>query len=151
MSFQEKRSLVNLASTILFTALYAAYMMQNFPAGNAYSPDVFRFWGTFFLILIPVMIVAKIVIHIIFSIINAVATREEEEPITDERDRFISLKASQYALYVFAFGFLLAMGSLLLDMPPSTMFIILMGAGLISEMVSEIAQFSFYRSGIQHG
>ena len=147
MSYQEKRSLVNLVSTILITALYAAYMMQRYPAGNAYSPEVFRFWGSFFLILIPVSIVARIVIYIIFHIINAVTTREEEPPITDERDRLIELKSGQMSLYVFTAGFVLAMVSLVADMPPSVMFIILICAGVVSEMLSDITQFYFYRRG----
>ncbi len=148
MSFQERRSIVNLVSTILITAFYSAYMVQRFPKGNAYSPDVFRFWGAFFLILIPVTVIAKIVIYIVFYIVNTIATREEEPSITDERDQLIELKAIRYSLYGFVFGFLLAMGSLVMEMPPSTMFIILICSGLVSEMVSEISQFYFYRSGV---
>ncbi len=147
MSFQERRSIVNLVSTILITALYSAYMVQRFPEGNAYSPDVFRFWGAFFLILIPVTIVARIGIYIVFYIANTIATKEEEPSITDERDNLIELKSTRYSLYVFGFGFLLAMGSLVIELPPSVMFIILIGSGLVSEMVSEISQFYFYRRG----
>ncbi len=148
MSFQEKRSIVNIVSTILITAVYSAYMVQRFPQGNAYSPDVFHFWGAFFLILIPVTIVARIIIYIGFYIVNTIATREEEPSITDERDQVIELKATRYSLYVFGVGFLLAMGSLVMEMPPSAMFIILICSGLVSEMVSEISQFYFYRSGV---
>lgn len=148
MSFQERRSIVNLVSTILITALYSAYMVQRFPEGNAYSPDVFRFWGAFILILIPVSIVAKIVIYIFFYIINAIATREEESPITDERDKLIELKAQTNANYVFIVGFILAMSSLVVDMPPSVMFIILILSGIVSQMVSDISTFYFYRRGV---
>ena len=148
MSFQERRAIVSLISTILISALYSAYMFQRYPEGNSYSADVFRFWGVFFLILIPVSIVAKIVIHIVFSIINTIATREAEPAITDERDHLIELKATRNALYTFAMGFLLAMSSLVMDMPPSAMFIILICTGVVSEIVSEISQFYFYRSGV---
>lgn len=148
MSFQERRSMVNLVSTILVTALYSAYMIQRFPQGNAYSPEVFRFWGAFILIFIPVTILTRIVIHILFYIVNTIATREEEPSVTDERDHLIELKATRYSLYVFSFGFVLAMVSLVMEMPPSMMFIILICSGLISEMVSEIAQFYFYRRGV---
>lgn len=148
MSFQERRSIVNLVSTILITAFYSAYMVQRFPEGNAYSPDVFRFWGAFYLILIPVTIIARIVIYIVFYIVNTIATRKEEPSITDERDQLIELKATRYSQYVFAFGFVLAMGSLVMDMPPSVMFIILICSGLVSGVVSEVSQFYFYRSGV---
>lgn len=148
MSYQERRAIVSLISSVLISALYSAYMIQRYPQGDAYSPDVFRFWGAFLLILIPVSIVAKIVIYIVFSIINAIATKEEEPPITDERDRLIELKATRNSLYVFTFGFLLGMGSLVIDLPPAAMFIIFICSGIVSEMASDISQFYFYRRGV---
>lgn len=147
MSFQERRSIVDLVSSILITAFYSAYMVQRFPAGDPYSPDVFHFWGAFFLILIPVAIVAKIVIYIIFYLLNTVATREEESSITDERDKLIEQKAQMNSMYVFVIGVLVGMVSLVLNMPPSVMFIIFLCAGLVSEMVSDISKFYFYRRG----
>jgi hypothetical protein len=147
MSYQERRSIVNLISTILISAVYCAYMIQRYPVKDSYSVDVFHFWGAFFLILIPVSIVAKIIIYIVFAIINAIATREEEVPITDERDKLIETKAHMNSNYVFIVGFVLAMGSLAIDRPPSVMFIILLLSGIVSEMVSDISQFHFYRKG----
>jgi hypothetical protein len=150
MSYQERRSIVNLISTVLISAIYSAYMFQRYPEGSPYSPDVFRFWGAFFLILIPVAIVAKIVIYIVFIIINTIATRAEEPSVnmTDERDKLIELKATRNSLYVFGAGFLLAMASLVIDMPPSTMFIILICAGIVSEIVGDLSEFYFYRRGV---
>lgn len=147
MSYQERLSLVNLISTILVTALYAAYMVQRYPDASPYSKEVFHFWGAFFLILIPVTIVTRIVIYIVFAIINAIATREEDPPLTDERDKLVELRASRNSLYVFALGFVLAMGSLVVELPPSVMFITLICAGVMSEVVSEISQFYYYRRG----
>ena len=148
MSFQERRAVVSLISTILISAFYSAYMVQRYPEGNAYSTEVFHFWGSFFLILIPVSIVARIVIHILFNIINTIATKEKEPSITDERDKLIELKATRNSLYVFTFGFLLAMGALIMDMPPTSMFIILFCSGIVSEMVGDISQLYFYRRGV---
>jgi hypothetical protein len=147
MSYQERRAIVSLISSVLITALYSVYMAQRYPVTAPYSPEVFRFWGAFILILIPVSIVAKIIIYIVFSIINTIATREDEPSITDERDKFIELKATRNSLYVFSVGFLLAMLALVIDQPPATMFIILIGGGLLSEAVSDISQFIFYRRG----
>jgi hypothetical protein len=147
MSYQERKIVVNLVSSILITALYSVYMLQRYPEASAYSVEVFHFWGSYFLILILVSIVAKILIFIVFAIVNAIATREEEPPITDERDKQIELKATQYALYVFTAGFLLAMASLVFNMPPTVMFIILIGAGVVSEIASDVSQFVFYRRG----
>jgi hypothetical protein len=147
MSYQERRSIVYLLSDILISAVYFAYMSQRYPEGDAYSPEVFRFWGSLILILIPVSAVAKIVIHIIFTIINTITTNEEEPSFMDERDKLIELKATQNSLYVFVTGFLLAMISVVIEQPPSTMFILLILGGLTSSLVSDLSQFYFYRRG----
>lgn len=147
MSYQERRAIVSLISTVVITAAYSAYMLERYPEADAYAPEVFRFWGTYFLILIPVAIIARIVITIIFSIINTVATREGEPDVIDERDKLIELRATRNSLYVFSVGIVLAMAALAADQPPALMFVILIVAGVVAEMVSEISQFYFYRRG----
>jgi uncharacterized membrane protein len=149
MSYQERRSLVYLISTIVISVAYAAYVAQRFPDADPYSAEMFRFWGAFFLILIPVNIVARIVILIVFAILDTIATGKEEPAtnVTDERDRLIDLKANQYTLWALAIGFMLAMIALVLEMPPSMMFVLLFIAGTIGEILSSISQFYYYRRG----
>lgn len=148
MSYQERRAIVNLLSSVVITAVYTGVMIQRYPQGDAYSPEVFRFWGAYFLILIGVTIVARIVIIIAFVILNTVITRVEEPDMMDERDQIIELKASRNALYVFSIGVVLAMGALVLEQPPAAMFAILILAGVVSEMISELSQFLYYRRGV---
>lgn len=147
MSYQERRALVNVLSTVLITAGYTAYMMQRYPQTDPYSIEVFRFWGGYFLILIPVTIIARIIITIVFSILNTIATREGEPEITDERDRLIELKSLRASLYVISIGLVAAIGSLAFDAPPAVMFALLVAAGIAGDVVSEILQFFFYRRG----
>lgn len=147
MSYHERRAIVSLLSSIGINAVYTAVMLQQHPQGDAYSIDVFRFWGRFFLILIAVSIVAQIVIQIAFTIFNTIATREGDPSITDERDRSIELKAARNSLYAFSIGFALAMGSLVIDLPPAAMFLILLAVGTLSEVVFDVSQFYFYRRG----
>lgn len=148
MSYQEWRAIISLITGVLTTVLYTAYMIGRYPIANPYSPEVFHFWGSYFLLLIVVSIVAKIAIAIVFAIIAAIATRQEEPPIMDERDRLVELKATRNSLYVFMAGFLLAMASLVFSLPPSVMFITLVCAGIASEMIGDISQFYFYRRGV---
>jgi uncharacterized membrane protein len=147
MSYHERRALVNAISSILITAVYSLIMFPRYPDADAYAVEVFRFWGTFILILIPVSIVARIIIYIGFSILNTIATREAEPAVSDERDRLIELKSARLSLYVFTVGFLLAMASLVIDQAPWVMFSILISAGLLSDTLGELAQFYFYRRG----
>lgn len=147
MSYQERRAIVSILSSLLITAVYSAYMAQRYPAAEAYSPEIFRFWGAFFLILIPVSIVAQIIIYILFSIVNTVATQEQEPSITDERDRLIELKATRNSLVMFTAGFLVGMVAVALGQPPAVMFTIFVFAGVLAELASELSQFYFYRRG----
>lgn len=147
MSYQEAKSLINLISTWVLTGLYAAYMLPNQPTGDPYAPELFHFWGHFFLIFVPVMIVAKLIIHIGIAVANGIATRGGGPPITDERDKLFELRATRGRFLIFTFGFLFAMISLVWDMPPSTMFLILIGSGVAAETVSDLTQFVLYRRG----
>lgn len=147
MSYQERRAIVSMISTLLITAVYFAIVLQNYPDTGDYSQEVFHYWGSTILVLIPVSIVAKIVIYIVFTIINTIATHEGEPGFEDERDKLIELKANQISMYVFAFGFILAMVSLVMDQAPSVMFSIMILGGLLADMVSDFSQFLFYRRG----
>ncbi|TFE22796.1 hypothetical protein [Cohnella luojiensis] len=148
MSYQEKKNIVSLLGTLLVFGLYCLYVFQNHPFGSPDSTDIFRFWGAFILILIPVSIVAKIIITIVFNIIYRITTKEAEPSFADELDKLIELKATKNSHYAFTLGFLLAMGSLVMDMPHSAMFIILISSGLVSEMVGVFTQLYLYRKGV---
>jgi hypothetical protein len=147
MSYQEKRAIVSLISTLVINAFYWLYMAQRYPSGDDYSPDVFRFWGSAFLILIAVSIIVKIIVYIIFTIVNVIARQETEPSITDERDRLIELKSTRNSFYAFMLLMVVALASLAISMPPSVMFVLLILAGIASEIVSEVSQFYFYRRG----
>src|SRR5690606_21156430 len=111
MSYQERRALVSVISTIVITVLYSIYMLQRYPDAVDYSPEIFHFWGSFFLILIPVTIAARIAITSHFIIFSTVTAQDGEPSVTDERDTLIEQKSIRNGLYVFSIGFLLAMAT----------------------------------------
>lgn len=147
MSYQERKAILSVISDISITVLFSAFMVQRYPQADLYSPEIFRFWGAFFIILILVSIAATIVITIVFSILNTIMTREMEPAITDERDKIIELRAARNGLYVFALGVMVGMGALVAGLPPAAMFICLVCGGLASEIVSDVSRFFFYRRG----
>jgi hypothetical protein len=147
MSYPERRAVVSFLSSLLITGAYSVYMRQHYPDAEAYSAETFQFWGQFFLLLIAVTIVAKIIIQIVFYILNTIITQEEENDKLDERDRLIEFKSDRNALYTFSIGFLLAMIAVAAGMSPEAMFVLLLGGGLASELVSQASQFYFYRRG----
>jgi hypothetical protein len=147
MSAHERQAIVSMLTTLLLAAFFVGYLLPRYPAGNPYAPEVFHFWGVAFVVLIPVSIVASIVVSIVFSIVYTMATREKPSSFADERDKLIELKALRNALFVFITGFSLAMGSLAIGMPPSVMFIVLMGSGYGAGLVGSISQLYLYHQG----
>ncbi|MFF2890071.1 hypothetical protein [Paenibacillus sp. NPDC057967] len=78
MFFQEKKTIFYFLSTFLIFGSYCLYVFRTAPFGALDQEDPFRFWGLFVVVLIPVIVAAKIILHILFSIINRIATNEDE-------------------------------------------------------------------------
>jgi len=148
MSYQEKKVVVSIISGILIFTLYTLYAINNAEEGSITSASDFSFWGSFILILLPVSIVAKIIIHIGFVIFNKIATNEDEPSFEDEFDKIIELKADRISLYVFFFGFILAMVPLVTNLPTYFTFLVLISFGFLSDLMGRIAQLYFYRKGV---
>ncbi len=146
MSYQERRSIASLISTLIIGGAYLAYVLQRYQAEP--PVDELHFWASAILIMIPVYMVLKIITIIVFIIINTIATQAQEPDITDERDKLIELKSVRSSYYTFMLGFLLAMLTAVLSMPVSTMFIVFIVSLLAAMILYDISQFFFYRRGV---
>ena len=153
MTYQENRSLTNILSTIIITGVYALIVYQRYLNGTVDTTDVFRFWAITILLFIPISIVARIIIMIIFAIINSVVQTAKGEEIddmdfTDERDKLIELKSTKISLIIFSLGFILALVTQAFNMNDHMFFIILVVSGVISEIVSDFVTIIYYRKGV---
>ena len=146
MSYQEKRAIVSLISTIVIALVYFAYIWQRYQDSG--PVDDFSFWGAVILLYVPVQVVSKIIILVVFIVINYVATQEEEPGFSDELDQLIDLKATRNFYHVFMLGFLLAMAALALNLPPLVMFLLFMGALIVAGLILDASQIYFYRKGV---
>ena len=148
MDIKEKRIFISLIGSVVILGLYAYFVYSRYIAGNSDILNDFSFLGKSFLILIPVAIVTQVVLQIIFAIYVHATSKEEIDPVEDERDKLIELKAIKISHYLFIVGFMLAMGSLALSFPPWIMFVVLISSGFIATVVNEIARLYFYRKGV---
>lgn len=148
MSYQEKKNIVSLISAIVVFGAYCWNVYLRFNEANPEGAELFRFWGAAILILVPVSMVARMIIEIIFIIINRIATKEVTPSFADELDKIIELKAMRISYFVFILGFLLAMGSLVLQMTPSSMFIIMFLSGFTADVAGIIWRLYLYRKGV---
>ena len=148
MTYQEKKSIVSLISTVLIFALYCLYMYPRYPGGGLESPEALRYWGSFVLILVLVSVVANIAISIVFSIIFRITTNEQERYFQEELDKLIDLKAMRNSFFVFMIGFVLAMAALTVELPSQTMFIVLIASGFLAEVTGSVTKLYHYRRGV---
>ncbi len=147
MSYQEKRSCVYLISTLLIMAFYYVYVFRMHPAESLNPATDFKFYGTTILLIMPAMIVVNIITHVVFNILNVIATREKIPSIEDELDKLVELRANRNAYATFMIGFMLAMATLALDMPPVVMFNALVASIFAASIMWSSSQLYFYRKG----
>ncbi len=153
MSYQESKSLTNILSVIIITGIYSLIVYQRYSVGSFDTTNVFKFWAIVILIFIPISIVSKIIIMILFSIGTAVvqtAQGEETDDLdfVDERDKLIELKATKISLIIFSLGFIAALATQAFSMNNHIFFITLIIAGVITEIASELATIIYYRKGV---
>lgn len=148
MTYQEKQSIVSLIGTIVIAVLYFAYVAQRYQEGGTGDYSAFGFWASVILLLIPVHIVLKVIIHIIFVIINKIATDEDEPSFSDEFDRLVSLKTTRNFFGVFLFGFMIALASQVVGQPPKAMFIMFALTLNLALVFGDVSQLYFYRNGV---
>lgn len=145
MTYQEKRSIISIVSSVVIFGLYALYLYNNY-LPEFQRTDDYSFWGKAILMMIPVFMVIRIVIHILFIVFMKVTT-QEDEPKADEREKLIELKSERVGHWVFMIGFLSSMVVVTLGYSLQTMFIILIGSGLLGGIVEEFMQIRYYRRG----
>ena len=154
MTYQEKKGLTNIISSILITTIYGIIMYQRYLNGAIDDSNIFKFWAIIILIFIPISIVARIIIMIIFHIIESVVQAaqgkelEDELDSVDERDKLIQMKSNSIAMYIFSLGFIIALATQLFDVSNHLFFIVMIIFGLLTDVVSESLMIRYYRRGI---
>jgi hypothetical protein len=153
MTLQERRTLVMLMTSIITTTIYGIIMYNRYNTGALNDDNIMRFWAIILLILIPVIVVSQIVTQIIYHIIEAIGIEirggdHDELGIEDERDKLIEMKAARTAQYVFVFGFFIALATQLFDYSAHAFFIVIVGFGVITQLLEETLKIIFYRKGV---
>ncbi len=142
MSYPEKNNLVSLISTLAIFSFYFFNIYQIYQAGVPNTEAMLATIGLW----VPVIILT-VIVHVVFNVINAIATNQDDVPPADERDKLIELKATRNSHYLFIVGFFTAMTFLLFSTPPFVVFNLLIFAFIASELLGYISQLYYYRRG----
>ena len=154
MSYQEKKSLTNIISSVVITTVYAVIIYQKYLDGVLDDSNIFRFWAIVILIFIPISIIARIIILIIYHILEAIVQTSKGKDIddviddvVDEREKLIQMKSNSISMYIFSLGCILALATQLFDVSNHLFFIVIITSGLIMDVVSESLMIRYYRRG----
>lgn len=148
MGQKEKQVLVSLIASLIIIVFYSLWVFNRYIESNPEIINDLKFWGRSFIVLIPVAIIAQIVIHILFAIINKIVTDEDISDKDDERDKLIELKSLRVSYWVFIIGFMSAMGAVALGMELWVMFVTLIVSGFLSDSISSVVKIWYYRKGV---
>lgn len=168
MSYQERRTLVNIISIALVAVAYCIYAFGRYQSGAVAAGDL-KFWAGAILIFIGVSIVATIIIQIVFHILMSIAIavegkiRNEQwddqeisksinaEMVEDEMGKLIELKSMPVGFGVAGIGFVAALVSLLLGYSAVVMLNILFFSFSGGSLLNGVAQLVYYRRGVTNG
>lgn len=147
MSFQEKSAVVSLLANVFGYIVYFGEVFRRFLEGDVGSGGELAFWAAAILIFIPVITIIKVIVHVIFVVINTITRGEKDPEITDEFDRLIELKGVRNFCYVFMAGFMLAMVTLAATNQPVSMFVVLLFTIMAAGTALDASMIVFYRRG----
>jgi hypothetical protein len=148
MTSQEKRPLVFLTIDILTFSIYFVLLLN---ASGEYTNTIgeLPFWSASILILIPIMIVSRIILYVLYSILNTAKTKEKEEKfLIDELGEMIKLKASRNFSTTFMLGFVAAMILLSMGALIPAMFKMFFFSIFSAFMVQNISEYYYAKKGI---
>lgn len=168
MSYQERRTIVNILSGLIITVAYCIYAFGRYQSGAVGANDL-KFWAGTMLIFIGIGIVAiiilQIVFHILMSISIAVSKKIQNQEcgdddieksihlefVEDEMHKLIELKSMQVGFVVAGIGFVTALVTLLFGYSAAVMLNILFLSFNLGSILEGVTQIYFYRRGIAHG
>ncbi len=153
MTYQEKRSVTYLVTTILAIAIYGTIVCNKFNAGDYDTSNLMKFWAFRVLWYIPIVIGVRIVTEILLNIFQAISNEirgegQEDLGIQDERDKLIELKAERVSMWIFSVGFVFALITQAMEYSVHWFFLSMIVFGIIGEVVSEGLKIKYYRKGV---
>ena len=153
MTYQERRSIVMMVTSLATTTIYGIIMYNRYTAGTLSDENIMRFWAIIFLVFIPVTVVAQIIIQIVYHIIEAIGIEikggdHEELGREDERDKLIESKAGKISQVLFLTGFFAGLTTQLFDYSAHAFFITLIISGTLGLILEEIYKIVLYRRGV---
>jgi hypothetical protein len=165
MSYQERRTVVNILSGIAIVVAYCVYAFGRYQAGLVAAGDL-KFWAGTMLMFIGVGIVAMIIIQIVFHILMSIGIAVSKkiqnedfddkqiektialEMVEDEMGKLIELKSIRIGFAVAGVGFVGALVALFFGYSPVVMLNVMYLSFSVGSIFEGLTQLYFFRKGI---
>lgn len=152
MYYGEGKTFIELVSSITTLLIYGLAVGLGLYFEYIVINDILQFWAIIILIFIPLSIVVRIIVHILYSIGNSVAHEIKggfpDNEVVDERDKMIMLKATRNSMFLFVIGFFVGLIFLALKMSPHYFFGSIVLFGALTDLISTILTMVYYRRGV---
>ena len=152
MNYGEGRSISELVSSVITVVVYGTLVALGIIYEWFIIGDILQFWAIVILIMIPLNIAVKIVVHIIYSVGNAVVHEIKdgfpEDDIVDERDKLIMLKATRNSMFLFVVGFFVGLIFLAFKLSPHFFFGSIVFFGVLTDFAQTALTIIYYRKGV---
>jgi Na+-transporting methylmalonyl-CoA/oxaloacetate decarboxylase gamma subunit len=164
MSYQEKRTLMSIITSVLLMVSYSIYAFGK--AGMEHINDL-QFWAKTILVFIGIGIVVLIILQIVFHILMAISKAirqklsenevdEEEigrsmrvETTEDEMDKIIEMKSNKFGYTIMGLGFMAGLIAIAFGASAVAMLNILFFSTWTGSLIEALMQIRYYRKGIQ--
>lgn len=152
MSFKQKSIVVTLVNFSLILVFLLIRILQ-FSQNEDFTPtNIFRLWGITIGLAIIVSIVGIIMTQIASTVIETIASGEEEPEFDffeDERDNLIDLRGTKITYTFSSIGSFIAMLTFVFGHPPLVMFTLLIVFGIVAQIAGDITRLVLYRRGLE--
>jgi len=148
MTIQVKKAIFNLITTALFMGGYIFYTFVIQADKNIPRVDDLEFWGKFMLVMMGVIIALKIISYIVFYAVVTGIYKDEDPEFMDDYDKQIEMRSDRNSHHVFILGFVCCFIPIALGHSVSKMFVILLVAGFVSSLISDLSKIYYYNKGI---
>lgn len=148
MTLPVKKAVFNIVTSFLIMGGYVWYVFGLNAEENMPFMDEAQFWGKFTLIMAGVTIGLKIILYILFSIVQKAQNEDEDIDFMDERDKLIEMKSDRNGNYFFVMGLMGAMIPLAMGESIQYFFIILLTSGFVAGNLGDLWKIYYYNKGV---
>lgn len=148
MSYEERNAVISIIVTILGNG-YIFLRLRDLAASGAFDgPDALQLFARTVLWIIPICIVLMIVATILFNILFAIVTLDENPDFTtDERDKAFQARGMMVTMVISSFGFIGALIALALGRDALFAFVVLYAVFVVGSFIGDMTKLVSYRVG----